>query len=313
MAAGTPTPPVAGQQSAPPRKPLLRSNLVLGALLLALTFGVYVQVCGFDFIILDDPSYVKWNRYVLDGLKLSGLKWAFTQFNDSNWIPLTWLSLMLDATLYKNWPDGYHVTNVLLHAANVLLVFVIFTRMTGRPGPSAFVAAIFAVHPLHVESVAWITERKDVLCTSFGLLSLWAYVSYTENHRRSRYIAAFVCLALSLMAKQTFVTLPCVFLLLDYWPLGRFGQAGNPSQLRDDLRRLVAEKIPLFVLAGGFSVLAVWAQSRGGIRSLAAVPFSARVLNSIWAYGWYAWKCLCRWTWRSSTRIRSSVCGRSTC
>ena len=292
VAPGTTAPPVADRQSAPLRKPRLRSNFLLGALLLALTLGVYFQVCGFDFIILDDPSYVKWNRYVLDGLKLSGLKWAFTQFNDSNWIPLTWLSLMLDATIYKNWPDGYHVTNVLLHAANVLLVFIVFTRMTGRAGPSAFVAAIFAVHPLHVESVAWITERKDVLCTFFGLLSLWAYVSYAHNHRRSRYIAAFVCLALSLMAKQTFVTLPCVFLLLDYWPLGRFGQSDGLSQLRADLRHLVAEKIPLFLLVAGFSVLAVLAQAEGGIRSLAAVPFSARVLNSIWAYGWYAWKAL---------------------
>ncbi len=265
---------------------------MLGTLLLALTLGVYFQVCGFDFIVLDDSSYVKLNHFVLDGLKLSGIKWAFTRFNDSNWIPLTWLSLMLDATMYKNWPDGYHITNLLLHAANVLLVFIIFTRMTGRSGPSAFVAAIFAVHPLHVESVAWVTERKDVLCTFFGLLSLWAYVSYVQTNKRSRYRAAFVLLALSLMAKQTFVTLPCVFLLLDYWPLARFGQTADRAQLRIDLRRLVKEKIPFFVLAGGFSLLAVSAQSRGGIRSLADVPFPARVLNSIWGYGWYAWKAL---------------------
>ncbi|HXY33217.1 MAG TPA: hypothetical protein VEI07_03255, partial [Planctomycetaceae bacterium] len=287
------------------RRPLLRRTFVLGALLVGLTLAVYGQTCRFDFIVLDDPSYVKWNRYVLDGLKPSSVKWAVAQFNDANWIPLTWLSLMLDATFFHNWPDGYHITNVLLHVANVLLVFIVFTRMTQSAAKSAFVAALFAIHPLHVESVAWVTERKDVLCTFFGLLSLWAYVSYAREPRRSRYVAAFGFLALSLLAKQTFVTLPCVFLLLDYWPLNRLGllparAGGNATQDGVDsapasmtnLRGPLREKIPFFALAGAFSLIAVIAQSKGGIRSLEAVPFRARALNAIWAYGWYAWKAL---------------------
>jgi tetratricopeptide (TPR) repeat protein len=285
-----------------PRKAWLSSKFLLGSLLLVLTLAVYGQTCGFDFIILDDPSYVKLNRYVLDGLNLSGLKWAVTQFNDANWIPLTWLSLMLNASIHKNWPDGYHIMNVLLHAANVLLVFTIFAQMTGSTGRSAFVAAIFAVHPLHVESVAWVTERKDVLCTFFGLLSLWAYVSYAQTRRRWRYWTAFALLLVSLTAKQTFVTLPCVFLLLDYWPLDRFRPVDSTSGESPEpasggwrwarLKPLIVEKIPFFILVGGFSALAVWAQMGGGIRSLESVPLSARVLNAISAYGWYAWKAL---------------------
>ncbi|HET6328318.1 MAG TPA: tetratricopeptide repeat protein [Planctomycetaceae bacterium] len=299
----TPEIPVAADASAPRRKRLLSRNFVLGSLLVVLTLAVYGQVCGFNFIVLDDPSYVKWNRYVLDGLKPSSLKWAITQFNDSNWIPLTWLSLMLDATVYGQWPDGYHITNVALHVANVLLVFFVFNRMTQSPTRSAFVAALFAIHPLHAESVAWVTERKDVLCTLFGLLSLGAYVRYAGQHRRSQYVAAFCFLVLSLLAKQTYVTLPCVFLLLDYWPLGRFGTSGAwptddvpqdapIAERRTSFGRLVVEKIPFLLLSAAFSAIAVWAQSGGGIRSLEAVPFRARVLNAIAAYGWYAWKAL---------------------
>ena len=277
----------------------LSPNFVLGSLLVVLTLAVYGQVCRFDFIVLDDPSYVKLNRYVLDGLRLSSLKWAILQFNDANWIPLTWLSLMLDATIYGRWPDGYHITNVALHVTNVLLVFVVFSRMTRSVSRSAFVAALFAIHPLHAESVAWVTERKDVLCTLFGLLSLGAYVRYAGQPRRGPYVAAFCFLLLSLLAKQTYVTLPCVFLLLDYWPLRRFGAAADGTAdaeivedpgRRTSFRRLVAEKIPFLVMAGAFSAIAVVAQSRGGIRSLDAVPFRARVLNAIDAYGWYPWK-----------------------
>jgi tetratricopeptide (TPR) repeat protein len=286
------------------RKAFLSGKFVLGALLVGLTLAVYAQTCRFDFIILDDVSYVKSNRYVLEGLTPSSIRWAFAKFNDANWIPLTWLSLMLDASIHKNWPDGYHVTNTLLHVANVLLLYTILTRMTQSVGRSAFVAALFAIHPLHVESVAWVTERKDVLCTFFGFLALWAYVSYAEKPRRSRYVAAFCCLTLSLLAKQTFVTLPCVFLLLDYWPLGRFyfspsngdplleGNGGDDVRPRMTFKQLVVEKIPFFVLVGAFSVIAVVAQMGGGIRSLELFPFRARLLNAIWAYGWYAWKAL---------------------
>jgi protein O-mannosyl-transferase len=287
-------------------RPRLRPNFILGALLCVLTLAVYGRVCGFDFIILDDPTYVKLNRHVLGGLSFSGVRWAFSRFNDANWIPLTWLSLMLDATIYRNWPDGYHVTNVLLHVCNVLLVFSVFTRMTHSALRSAFVAALFAIHPLHVESVAWVTERKDVLCTLFGLLSLRAYVIYTEKGKLSSYISSFVLMLLSLLAKQTFVTLPCVFLLLDYWPLARFGQSrlaemsGSADAVtatgalprRHTFGKLVLEKWPFFLLSAAFSVIAVFAQSGGGIRNLEGFPLQARILNAINAYGWYAWKAL---------------------
>ncbi len=288
------TPASVATQPVEPRRNnrFLSRKFVLGLMLVVLTLAVYGQVCRFDFIVLDDPSYVKFNRYVLDGLRLSSLKWAILQFNDANWIPLTWLSLMLDATIYGRWPDGYHITNVLLHVTNVLLVFVVLTRMTRSVWRSAFVAALFAIHPLHAESVAWVTERKDVLCTLFGLLSLGAYVRYADQLRRSAYLAAFCLLLLSLLSKQTYVTLPCVFLLLDYWPLRRFGAAADAADSaetaeahRASFRQLVVEKIPFFVMSGAFSAIAVWAQTRGGIRSLDAVPFRARVLNAIDAYG----------------------------
>lgn len=292
--------------ASPGPRPRLRPNFMLGALLFVLTLAVYGRVCGFDFIILDDPTYVKFNRHVLNGLNLSGVQWAFSRFNDANWIPLTWLSLMLDATIYRNWPDGYHITNVQLHVTNVLLVFSVFKRMTHSATRSAFVAALFAIHPLHVESVAWVTERKDVLCTLFGLLSLRAYIVYVEKGKRSSYVLSVVFMLLSLLAKQTFVTLPCVFLLLDYWPLARFGQSrlaemsGSADGLtatgalprRHTFGKLVFEKWPFFLLSAAFSVIAVFAQSGGGIRNLEGFPLQARILNAINAYGWYAWKAL---------------------
>jgi tetratricopeptide (TPR) repeat protein len=292
--------------ASPERRRRLRPNFVLGALLFVLTMAVYGRVCGFDFIILDDPTYVKFNRHVLGGLNFSGVWWAVSKFNDANWIPLTWLSLMLDATIYRNWPDGYHITNVLLHVINVLLVFSIFTRMTHSAARSAFVAALFAIHPLHVESVAWVTERKDVLCTLFGLLSLRTYVIYAEKGKRPSYVFSVVFMLLSLLAKQTFVTLPCVFLLLDYWPLARFGQprlaepgaetepvaASATPPPRHTFGQLVLEKWPFFLLSAAFSVIAVIAQAGGGLRNLEGFPLQARILNAIAAYGWYAWKAL---------------------
>ena len=151
------------------------------------------------------------------------IAWAFGTFYDCNWIPLTWMSLMLDATLYGTWPGGHHLVNVLLHAANVLLVFAVLLKATGKTGQSAFVAALFAVHPLHVESVAWIAERKDVLSLFFGLAALYAYVGYAQKPGRARLALSIVCYLCSLLSKQTLVTLPFVLLLLDSWPLRREG------------------------------------------------------------------------------------------
>ena len=154
--------------------------------LAALTIAIYCQVYRFDFLDYDDPFYVSSNPAILSGLNLGSVRWAFDDVHAGWWIPMTWLSLMLDATCYGSWPGGYHITNALLHLANVLLVFAIFARATGNPRSSALVAALFAVHPLHAESVAWITERKDVLSMFFGLLSLFAYVRYAQLDRARR-------------------------------------------------------------------------------------------------------------------------------
>ncbi len=172
-------------------------------------------------MLIDDPIYVSQNPHVQSGLSLRNVSWSFAAFHDGNWIPFTWLSLMLDTTVYGFRPGGYHVTNVLLHVANTVLLFAFLARATGNQLRSAFVAALFALHPLHVESVAWITERKDVLSTLFGLLSLLAYVRYATRGGRWSLAACFLCFVCSLLSKQTLVTLPFVFLLLDFWPLGR--------------------------------------------------------------------------------------------
>ena len=172
-------------------------------------------------MLIDDPIYVSNNLKVQAGLTLRNVGWSFTTFRDGNWIPFTWLSLMADTDLYGEHPGGFHFTNILLHTLNTVLLFAFLTRATGQKVPSALVSALFALHPLHVESVAWISERKDVLSTLFGLLSLLAYVRYATRRDRLSYVVSFLLFVCSLLAKQTLVTLPFVFLLLDYWPLGR--------------------------------------------------------------------------------------------
>ena len=196
---------------------------MLTILLAVAVLAVYLQVWRFDFVQLDDPVYVSANRHVQTGLTLPNLKWAFASFHDANWIPLTWLSLMLDSAIWGPGPGGYHITNVLLHVVNTLLLFAVLAQATRNRVRSLFVAALFGLHPLHVESVAWIAERKDVLSTLFGLLSLLAYVKYARGRHRRYLAGSFVCFVCSLMSKQTLVTLPFVFLLLDFWPLRRFG------------------------------------------------------------------------------------------
>ncbi len=289
----------------------LRREIVFALGLTALTIAVYCQVYRFEFLDYDDPFYVSSNPAVLGGLNVGGVRWAFEDVHFGFWIPMTWLSLMLDATCYGSWPGGYHITNALLHLANVLLVFAIFARATGNPRSSALVAALFAVHPLHVESVAWITERKDVLSMFFGLLSLFAYVRYAQLDRAAPAALVALTLALvffvcSLMSKQTFVTLPFVFLLLDYWPLGRL--AGGPARASGDeghapaatgglsgqfrrVGQLVLEKLPFFAAGAVFCLVAVWGQERGRmIESLARFPLATRCLNAVLAYALYVSK-----------------------
>jgi len=269
--------------------------------LVAANVVVYAAVRRHGFVNFDDPRYVTENAIVAAGLTWRGVVWAFTAGYASNWHPLTWMSHMLDVQLYGMRAGGHHLTNVLLHIANTLLLFGALHRMTGAAGRSGFVAALFAVHPLHVESVAWVAERKDVLSTFFWMLTLWSYVSYVRQPRWNRYVLVVVCFALGLLAKPMLVTLPFVLLLLDYWPLGRLTPdvaagparaAGTPSapQLKVALP-LLREKLPLLVLALASSIVTFIVQQRGGsVAALDAIPFLPRVENALTSYVGYIWK-----------------------
>jgi protein O-mannosyl-transferase len=290
----------------------------LAALLVVAVLAVYLRCTWFDFIYLDDLMYVCENRHVLGGLTVENIAWSFTGFHDFNWIPFTWLSLMLDADLHGSSPGGYHLTNVLLHTANSVLLFAFLVRATRCQLRSAFVAALFALHPLHVESVAWIAERKDVLSIFFGLLSLHAYVTYSRCRQRRSLLGAFAWFACSLMSKQTLVTLPFVFLLLDFWPLGRWhagvgssrdvvlplkgrnaverigGTVVEATVSRKSLGlRLILEKMPFFAASVAFSALALIAQSQIDLYSLVVnkrLSLTTRLLNALVVYVTYLWK-----------------------
>jgi Flp pilus assembly protein TadD len=198
--------------------------------LIGATLAVFWPLKNNEFVNLDDGMYVTENLHVQAGLTLKGLSWAFTTTRAGNWHPLTWLSHMLDCQLYGLKPAGHHLTSLLLHIVNTLLLFLVLKRMTGALWGSSFVAALFALHPLHVESVAWVAERKDVLSTFFWMLTMWTYVRYAERPRLNRYLLVLLSFALGLMSKPMLVTLPFVLLLLDYWPLGRFqfGKSSDP-------------------------------------------------------------------------------------
>lgn len=247
--------------------------LICFALVLA-TLAVYWQVYRFGFVLLDDPGYVSGNAKVLGGLSAGSILWAFRAMYQSNWHPLTWISLMADAQIGGGSPLVFHLTNVVLHVANVLLLFAFLRLATGSRWRSAFVALLFAIHPLHVESVAWVTERKDVLSTLFWLLTMLAYLRYTTRPSVLRYVSVAVLFALGLMAKPMLVTLPFVLLLMDIWPLGRVGKTS--------VRLLIAEKIPLLVLTVGSCVLTMIAQSSAGaVYTAAALPIGARISNAL--------------------------------
>lgn len=255
------------------------------------TAASYSTVLGNDFVY-DDGDYVLDNSRVKGGLTLANVSWAWTTFFQSNWHPLTWMSLQLDASLLGTGPAGFHLTNVVLHLANTVLLFVVLQRMTGALGSSAFVAGVFGLHPLHVESVAWITERKDVLSTLFWLLTMLAYYHYVQRPGLLRYLLVVLPFVLGLLAKPMLVTLPCVLLLLDYWPLRRGeNQPGPAASLTALWRRwwpLVWEKLPLFALSAASSVITWYAQQRGGsVARLDQVPLEARLGNAVVAYATY--------------------------
>jgi protein O-mannosyl-transferase len=256
--------------------------------LIALNAFVYAQVRTFAFVNWDDPSYITDNPNIPAGLTWHSVRWALTTGYSPYWHPMTWLSHLLDVQLYGLDAGPHHVTSLLLHMATTVLVFVLFRRMTGTTNRSAFLAALFAVHPLHVESVAWIAERKDVLSTFFWTLALLAYVAYVRRQTPGRYLGVIGLFALALMSKPMVVTMPFVLLLLDIWPLARV------RFTRDDLpawRRAALEKAPLLALAVGTSVATVIVQHRvGAMAGLDALPWHLRATNATVAYVEYAWK-----------------------
>lgn len=283
----------------------IRPNVLVMLLLSLANLIVYWQVQNFEFIALDDPVYTVLNPMVQKGLTLDGLKWAMTtfDFNTANWHPLTWLSLMIDRELYGINAGGYHWTNMFLHMANTLLLFTVLHQMTKTFWRSAFVAALFAVHPLHIESVAWVSERKDVLCTLFWFLAIWAYLKYVKNLNTKWYIATVLFFIFGLLSKPMVVTLPFVLLLLDYWPLSRFklqAAAVNnglhnhmvfPAFPQRSNLNLFLEKVPFFILSLISSVITYLAQQSGeAIQSLISFPLMLRVENAFVAYFTYIFK-----------------------
>ena len=277
------SPPVPPPPSKPPPRELfIRLGLVW------VVVAIYGQTLGAGFIAFDDPGYVYDNAHVRAGLSLAGLRWAFSSFQQSNWHPLTWLSLQLDAQLYGLHAGGFHLTNLLLHAANTLLLFGWLRRTTGALWPAALVALFFAAHPLHVESVAWVTERKDVLSTCFFCLTLLAYGRYVEGGpRRGRWYALAVGLyGLSLLAKPMLVTLPLLLLLLDGWPLARFTRATWWARAG----ALLLEKLPFGVLAAASCVVTFLAQRTQAVVALEALPLRFRLASAALGVGTYLQK-----------------------
>ncbi|PYI58141.1 MAG: hypothetical protein DMC59_09190, partial [Verrucomicrobia bacterium] len=273
-----------------------RSDLLILLGLAVVTFGIYAQVIGHRFIVLDDISYVEENPAVNRGVTLGGLAWAFTTFREGNWHPLTWIAHMIDSQIFGTFAGGHLLVNALIHTANTLLVFWILLRTTHARWSSALVAALFALHPLHVESVAWASERKDTLSAFFGLLSLIAYVRYAEARSIRRYAWVAITLALGLLAKPMLVTWPFVMLLLDYWPLGRLADPIGKEHQRSASHReaatgigsLVWEKLPLFALVAASAVVTSVAQSRAGaVQTFTEVPIALRLSNALVSYAKY--------------------------
>ncbi len=285
-------------------QPKYYREIVIGALLIGAALAVYLPVIYFDFTNYDDPAYILENIPVLAGLNWESIQWAFTHSHSGNWHPLTWMSHMLDCQLYGTNASGHHLTSVVFHCLNTLVLYGMLRSLTGAMWRSVFVAGLFALHPLHVESVAWVAERKDVLSGGFGLLCLWAYGAYVKTRadlpepapgkasfrrgpRPEAYYALSLALfALGLMCKPMLVTWPCLMLVLDYWPLRRLPRAGE-TQTRMALR-LVGEKIPFFALSvAGCFITFLTQQGAGALAPLNSAPMAARISNAVTAYFLY--------------------------
>ena len=265
-------------------------------LLAVVTLALYNPANRHPFVNYDDDRYVTANPHVRQGLSANTIAWAVTSTEQANWHPLTWMSHALDCSIYRLNPAGHHFSSILLHAANVVLLFLLLMWSTRRFAPSLFVSALFAIHPINVESVVWIAERKNVLCTLFFFLALWAYGWYARKPSWARYLAVGALFVAGLASKPIVITLPFVLLLLDYWPLNRL-QAANEkvgqNSPASSAARLTLEKLPLLALSAASAWITVRAQQAGGaIRSTKQLPFTVRLANAIYSYAEYLWKML---------------------
>ena len=261
--------------------PERQTSIAISFFLILLTASVYWQVQEFDFVNYDDNDYVYANFHVQKGITLNSIHWAFVTGHASNWHPLTWISHMLDFQIFGLWAGGHHLTSLFIHIVNALLLFFLFRKMTGDLWQSAFVAALFALHPLHIQSVAWISERKDVLSGFFWMLTLLAYVRYVRRPGWIAYVGVLIFFILGLLSKPMVVTLPFVMLLLDYWPLNRIQLTGLENNLRlKAFFVLLREKIPLFLLAAASAGITFYVQQKGGaVQLFDVVPLANRIYN----------------------------------
>jgi protein O-mannosyl-transferase len=260
------------------------ADVGLALVIVAATLAVYAQVWHHDFVVYDDPKYVTANEHVRAGLARDSLVWAFTAIHDANWFPLTWMSHMADVQWFGLHAGSHHLTNVFIHAASAVLLFAALRRMSRARWPSALAAALFALHPLHVESVAWVAERKDVLSGLFWMMTLVGYAHYVGRPGRWRYLLVAVPFALGLLSKPMVVTLPFVLLLLDAWPLGRLRLESGATGVAP----LFVEKLPLLFLTGASAAVTLVAQNTGGaIVELSRLPFGSRAENALVSYAAY--------------------------
>lgn len=270
-----------------------KRNAVVCLLLAVVTLALYNPVNSHPFVNYDDDRYVTENAHVRQGLTPSTFLWALTSTEVANWHPLTWMSHALDYSLFRLNPAGHHFTSVLLHTANVILLFLLLMWATGRIVPSLFVAALFAAHPINVESVAWIAERKNVLCTLFFFLALWAYGWYAQKPGWKRYLAVAALFVAGLASKAMVITLPFVLLLLDYWPLERVAAPDKKTGAIPSFSwpRLALEKLPLLGIAVVDAVVTIEAQqASGAVRSTMQFSLGVRLANVVYAYAMYLWK-----------------------
>ncbi len=266
----------------------MKNTLSACLLLAAATVILYLPAAGYDFVGYDDPGYVTGNVYVRAGLTWKGIGWAFTTTRVGNWVPLTWLSHMAAAGIFGLDPGRHHLVNILLHAAGALLLFLALKGMTGSPWLSWAAAALFALHPLHVESVAWIAERKDVLYGVFWTAAMLAYLGYARRPGWGRYLETSLLYVLALLAKPMAVTLPAALLILDYWPLNRLGVTGRRDRDRGGfLGRPLVEKSPWLLLAAAYGAATLVSQSKVGAIAADTYPAAARLANVLVSYADY--------------------------